>query len=784
MPHYMIQFYGSILGNDFGPIRDLGAKVFSTLVRKLKTGIFKSHFHRIVNGMMKSWLDSRDTKISTFSLDLTKYPFPEIEASENSFSNYFKSLESSIDGFSKLLFYSCKGIKGYLHSKGGEKLSILLNTLIPKKLETLTQITNSDQEIEKIFVVSRVVSECFRRIFRHIYPSNSAELWIRLMVTFDSVVKCIKTSFTIKSDVIDRYIHIMVGLLCEVLYFGLHHSKGRALMDVSVRSVVSDLIVNKSIDFIEAYLEVYCDEPNPLVMNDSIIKLFCQLFLSFHDSLLISSRIEKTDLITRLLNLRTLTTHPIVSISTILCSILPFKELCTHFVTPMLNYLIVTVENKYDKLTWLDITFNTLKHIYDIRNLKNNDDRIDIPNESELQILKSLCKDNFLQIISSCIHNLTTTSISHSLESNDNIVILSSVILYWFQSIDSELINTHPYIYALQNFISTYIETDFPCYSVTSAYLVQLSCFLITDHSKLQQLLKRYFQSMIVRSDSLCCVWSLLNIIERYKSYFKSQDNIFSNNFTQEDLDSCLKTIGNTLITPSHWLRLALLKVLQYFPNRKLSEIEMKQDTNHKSIIDNCDVVTLCLEVVLLPVQVSSEREIILKLSNLEVVVRSGRLTPPYLLVVSSFCIGLLNIKFSAIWDALITVVQAVVDNNGGEDILWPLILSKINFIVSRPVENVPFFTSRNTSAIEIIQNIFESDNGKRSLSPDISKSILFYINHDDIHHVNDENNSGLVFPDSRTDLDTVYIMVWKILEKCPSITLRRSKIVVPMFFR
>ena len=74
----------------------------------------------------------------------------------------------------------------------------------------------------------------------------------------------------------------------------------------------------------------------------------------------------------------------------------------------------------------------------------------------------------------------------------------------------------------------------------------------------------------------------------------------------------------------------------------------------------------------------ASERDFATRISSLEVLVRGGRLPPPYVRAICSLCLGFLHVKFKPFWEASIVVLVAAAGTTEGEAVLWPLLLEFI----------------------------------------------------------------------------------------------------------
>lgn len=142
--------------------------------------------------------------------------------------------------------------------------------------------------------------------------------------------------------------------------------------------------------------------------------------------------------------------------------------------------------------------------------------------------------------------------------------------------------------------------------------------------------------------------------------------------------------MGNALQTPSYWLRICLLKLLTYLPHPKLSAVDGEKRDGDE--VRSVNIALLCLEVACTPAELKAEREFARRASKLEVHVRSGRLPAPYVRIICSLCLGLLNVKFKAFWEPSILLLIAAAGNKSGEAELWPLLLEFLQY-VSRKTE-------------------------------------------------------------------------------------------------
>ena len=90
------------------------------------------------------------------------------------------------------------------------------------------------------------------------------------------------------------------------------------------------------------------------------------------------------------------------------------------------------------------------------------------------------------------------------------------------------------------------------------------------------------------------------------------------------------------------------------------------------------NIAQLCLEAACTPAELKAEREFSRRTGKLEIHIRSGRLPAPYVRIVCSMCLGLLNVKFKPFWEPSVLLLIAAAGSKEGEAELWPLLLEFI----------------------------------------------------------------------------------------------------------
>ena len=326
-------------------------------MKKLKLKVFKSQSRLLLKAVSSNCRNN----CSDVGDNIGLLCIPEFEKKANGNEiekKPSKRIQDLLDGLALLFFNTCKGVKGCLHSKGGDKLSavfdllqalpvsvmnnILINT--PKKINEKSEKTNKKGKIYQIsdnrdvdldmntlnnsrklqnlsdsdqkvllsiteedawmtYTLTQVLTTCLIKLFRHLHPSNLAELWLRLLSAAELVVKAGKSVNALEecSLGLSASVECSTVFIVEALLFGLCHTKGRGLSDSDVRQSVENQLINVCLDLCETGLSesMNIDVPDSkvswrsarLVQRQRL--LLCRLWLAFPRNLTLLGRIDR-----------------------------------------------------------------------------------------------------------------------------------------------------------------------------------------------------------------------------------------------------------------------------------------------------------------------------------------------------------------------------------------------------------------------------------------------------------------------------------------------------------
>ena len=878
-PHSMIPLYGSILSSDYGPVRDLGAKTFTILVRKLKSKVFKSHFTRIINAVITTWRINATTITTEHSSDGSSFmpvhdfhtlPFPEVEnetfignllyesstsgrgdvsASQEQFYNRYIDLQDSFDGLSRLMLYSCKGIQGCLHSNGGEKVSALLAYITNYAVVDTQGGHNSDSSgssVDHLYVAGHIVSDTIRRLFRHLRPSNSAELWLRLSLSFEHLISTWTQSSGSSSAGPTSLVNLSASILVEIVIFGLKHSNGRALSDPEVKLAVRDTVVDKTVGFIKFYLDQVSSDAlvDRSYMSTRVVTLLCQVWLAFPQSSALLAGVKDADLVTKCLDL-SCSRQPLTIISDLLLwrsEVITDSTVQGYLMRPILAKIssmeatLMDTSNTHAEKSWLLIAklLTSLAPLPFTPDFQQSSGRLNTIFKDSKAYLLSILKNSLAWVT-------THTSLYITTPQNPplyNTHILAVTNIKWFSAHCPELMKEsalQKLVKRLHSVLESVIYTDHLSTDPVIAHAIQLYCILLTtsvngtvsEKSKVNvsKLVIKCVQRFLDDPASVSAIWTLIYVHdftlpspsqgvnqgkgdEKELGSFRSLSEVIS---TESELEGRLfDALGEHISTASYWLRLGYLRLLQYLPSpSQLSWSDTLATTEgpkksatpdaeeYKNIADTTNITDLFLKIVKTPLQVSTQRQLSLLLGNIEVIVRSGKLPVQYQRIVCSFCLGLLHIKFSSIWADATTVLKSFAASDVGEGILWPLVLAKLKALSFHHNYTYSKELASHSAEANFWETLTAVNDGTITIDNTVAGSFYFYC------HAPTETTASateasmnpagsrykaaevsLVAVDARADTDTVYATVWRLLELCPNITLKRSRVVVPLFLK
>lgn len=165
----------------------------------------------------------------------------------------------------------------------------------------MKSVTSEDTWVT--YALTQVLTNCLTKLFRHVHPSNMAELWVRLI----SAGQAVLTGCTLLDSLEEASEHVCALLECaamfivEFLLFGLGHSKGRGLSNAEVRGSVEKQLINVSLGLCEIGLRnnnsSSSDREDLTVwrsarLTERLRLLLCRLWIHFPRNLTLLNRVS------------------------------------------------------------------------------------------------------------------------------------------------------------------------------------------------------------------------------------------------------------------------------------------------------------------------------------------------------------------------------------------------------------------------------------------------------------------------------------------------------------
>jgi hypothetical protein len=716
----------------------------------------------------------------------------------------------------------------------GPLQSISASLLSPSTQSDLTRFTVVD--VFSVYCAGRIVADTIGKLFRHCHPKNMTKLWEILLDHLDETKKIFQSYLYLSEPSLElsAAIEISISFTVEIMDFALSHSNHRGISHKIVRASLKERIVQTVYGFLKFFLEseaVCLDLSNhksafSLRLASRTRSVCSALWLTFEsETTFCDNQIELINII--LGNSLTLDSRD----KDYICSLIStgaqsvirelFPKLSRtliqdHLLKPVFK-AIVSLQRLESNEFWLKLFTEVLLFIYDNResiDSPENQDSLIVSRRKERHMLED-CIVEIKTLLTSCFSVFLDTSDVSLLHKNS--VVYACRCLSWALHFhptifkDAELANS---IQQLSESFNTLIPSLISQYSglksgdVIIAYVLSTFCYCIRFFlSSSDEILKHKggnFKKSLTAdilcdvtnlisscSSSLLLLWgfqNLLNVavcpISEILHGDDTQRNYLVSLLPSREQEKLLNSLSYCLLNPSYWIRRTSIQILLYFPppaviQNRTTSIQNEHERDMDDEIDTTerivyDVVKLCYEAISLPACFLNEREYSRRLAQLEVYINSSKLPTEYSRIISSFCLGMFFSKFQPLWNPAVKVLISAVGNDESESVTWPLILHVLNYLGHKDETNTPRLSDVTYS--DPISCLETFNSGEVSVPVSFAESSHF------VFHVPACPDSATVPPDSRTDIHTAYDTVWNVFQKCPSITLRHSKVVVPMF--
>lgn len=164
------------------------------------------------------------------------------------------------------------------------------------------------------------------------------------------------------------------------------------------------------------------------------------------------------------------------------------------------------------------------------------------------------------------------------------------------------------------------------------------------------------------------------------------------------------------LASESRLVRLSTVRVLARYDPLPLTEEPAagggalpRQSQGESSLLELAEAVEA------LPVSVAAERDLMWRLGQLEVLGRSGRLPRPYARLLATHALGLLRVKFSAVWPRAVDIVSALYRRSHQREVVWEPVRAALRKVMPPPATR-----QEVAAALEEQQHENQQQNGRK----------------------------------------------------------------------
>ena len=350
-PHQLIKYYGQLLGHPIEFVRNFSAKSFSIIIKALKPTKLASHLKKIVKAVSHV-LDEFCVRTACDPAALPEISsFPD---QENKLSD--SRMVDLLEGVGLLMFQSCRGVKGCLHSKAAGKLESLLHIALPPFEPSPSTDRSQDTLAEKLagfsvstaYTSSFVLTNCVRSLLHHVEHSQIEPLWQFLTTALEGLVPYAgsyakHSSQTTSASASFRF--ACNAILGTALYAlsKVDRRKLPSASSASCRRIVTAIVsIGKAFFSLDSHRDII-----PLLATHS--RLFCQLWAIYPSD---PGLLEASTALLPLMLSRTEPEPVVAQVTTQLLETLPVAIAQTHLF-PAVFAALSDLSERSDAVLWL-----------------------------------------------------------------------------------------------------------------------------------------------------------------------------------------------------------------------------------------------------------------------------------------------------------------------------------------------------------------------------------------------------------------------------------------------
>lgn len=325
---------------------------------------------------------------------------------------------------------------------------------------------------------------------------------------------------------------------------------------------------------------------------------------------------------------------------------------------------------------------------------------------------------------------------------------------------------------------------------------------------------KSAYNFLIENSDSVWVLKSVSSFVGALKKVSLSHIGEVSST-----PDEIFDALNPNLRCESHVIRMCTLKILNSLPKKLFvldhADLDLSEDLdeepsskpvsfeeeNEKSaekdagsgsassfFSGSCNLISTLLSIECLPITLQNERQLVSKLNRVEVLSRSGKLPIVYTEAAANFMFGVLHMKFSPLWPA---AIRAMVELSkclaaGSDDsVLWPPLMAKLEEVTVADISDIYAPTRENKDDMGWYSHNEYYSFSSSVITDHLATCMSFQQSGGldrNIFQCNDDEKRPDAARYLSTDSATYFQSVWSVMEDVPHLTIKKSRMIVPLF--
>ena len=196
-------------------------------------------------------------------------------------------------------------------------------------------------------------------------------------------------------------------------------------------------------------------------------------------------------------------------------------------------------------------------------------------------------------------------------------------------------------------------------------------------------------------------------------------------------------------------------------------------------------MVTL-LTIESTPANLPNERRLTSAINRVEVLGRTGKLPVAYAEAAANHMYGMLNVKFRPLWDAAVRAIVALA--SAQEVPVWPCLEAQLRYVTNPIRDGISDGERSDTATTHPNDENNDASTIHNHLIQHLDLCVAWEKSGGANASIFGDKAVAAARIDGRvsryqcTDANTIFELVWSVMEGVPQLTTRKSRVVVPIF--